>query len=180
MLPRTRAASDKMQGQPICPALSSSPPHVSLASFRERIVRRREFITLLGSAAAIRPLDARSEHPVERILYFTRSAGYRHDVIPLSKVVLTRLGRKSGVFEVTVTEETSALSIESLKRYAAVKFDVGTADNLIAANREIDAAMTRGGITHTFETYEGDHNGKIAERLETKVMPFFSANLAFK
>ena len=61
-----------------------------------------------------------------------------------------------------------------------MKFDVGTMDNLLAANQQIDAAMTRAGITHTFETYEGDHNGKIAERLETKVLPFFSANLALK
>jgi S-formylglutathione hydrolase len=69
---------------------------------------------------------------------------------------------------------------KNLKRYTAVKFDVGTMDNLIAGNRQIDEAMTKAGITHTFETYEGDHNGKIAERLETKVLPFFSANLAFK
>lgn len=68
----------------------------------------------------------------------------------------------------------------SLKRYTALKFDVGTLDNLLEPNRQIDAAMTKAGITHTFETYEGDHNGKIAERLETKVLPFFSTNLAFK
>ena len=69
---------------------------------------------------------------------------------------------------------------KNLKRYTAVKFDVGTMDNLIAANRQIDEAMTKAGITHTFETYEGDHNGRIAERLETKVIPFFSTHLAFK
>jgi len=55
------------------------------SGFGERIVRRREFIALLGSATAIRPLGARAERPLERILYFTHSAGYRHDVIPLSK-----------------------------------------------------------------------------------------------
>jgi S-formylglutathione hydrolase FrmB len=69
---------------------------------------------------------------------------------------------------------------KNLKRYTAVKFDVGTMDNLIAANRLIDEAMTKAGIKHVFETYEGDHNGKIAERLETKVLPFFSTHLAFK
>jgi uncharacterized protein len=63
-------------------------------------VRRRDFIALLGSAAAIRPLGARGERPPAHILYFTYSAGYKHDVIPLSKAVLTQLGRNSGVFEV--------------------------------------------------------------------------------
>ena len=83
---------------------------------------RREFMALLGSAAAIRPLGAHAERPLERILYFTYSAGYRHEVIPLSKAILTQLGKDSGVFEVTATEDTSEFSTENLKRYAAVMF----------------------------------------------------------
>src|SRR5258708_26311543 len=88
----------------------------------ESIMRRREFIALLGSAAAIRPLVARAERTLEHILYFTYSAGYRHDVIPLSKAILTQLGRNSGAFEVTATEDTSEFLTENLKRYAAVMF----------------------------------------------------------
>jgi type 1 glutamine amidotransferase len=88
----------------------------------EEIVRRREFIALLGSAAAIRPLGAHAERPPARILYFTYSAGYRHDVIPLSRAVLMQLGSRSGAFEVTATEDTSEFSSENLDRYAAVMF----------------------------------------------------------
>src|SRR5580704_18040791 len=44
------------------------------------------------------------------------------DVIPLSKAILTQLGRNSGVFEVTATEDTSVFLTENLKRYAAVMF----------------------------------------------------------
>jgi type 1 glutamine amidotransferase len=85
-------------------------------------VRRREFIALLAGAAAIRPHRVRAERPPARILYFTYSAGYRHDVIPLSKTILTRLGTDSGAFEVTATEDIADFSAENLERYAAIMF----------------------------------------------------------
>jgi len=76
----------------------------------------------LGSAAAVRPLGARAENPIERILYFTYSAGYRHDVLTLSTAILTQLGKNSGAFEVTATEDPSEFSPENLDRYSAVMF----------------------------------------------------------
>ena len=103
----------------ICAKLLSTHGWLGLA---EGIVRRRDFIALLGGAAAIRPLGAHAERPPARILYFTYSAGYRHDVIPLSKAILAQLGSSSGVFEVTATEDTSEFSAENLERYAAVMF----------------------------------------------------------
>src|SRR6478735_8100918 len=86
------------------------------------MVTRREFIALVSSAAAIRPIGARAERQPERVLYFTYSAGYRHDVIPLSREILTQLGKNSGAFEVIATEDLSEFSPANLERYAAVMF----------------------------------------------------------
>src|SRR4051812_43447421 len=91
-------------------------------AFVEGIVRRREFIALLGGAAAIGPFGGHAERPPARILYFTYSAGYRHDVLQLSKSILIKLGSNSGAFEVTATEDASEFSDENLERYAAVMF----------------------------------------------------------
>jgi uncharacterized protein len=82
-------------------------------------MRRREFFTLVGGVAAS-PLVEQAQLP--RILYFTHSAGYRHEVIPLSKTILTQLGKDSGAFEVAATEDTSEIATENLRRYAAVVF----------------------------------------------------------
>ncbi|HVZ22761.1 MAG TPA: alpha/beta fold hydrolase [Vicinamibacterales bacterium] len=68
---------------------------------------------------------------------------------------------------------------DNLRRYRGVRFDVGTSDNLLAANKQVDAAMFAAKIPHQFVTYPGDHNSRIAERIETEVLPFFSFTLAF-
>jgi len=82
-------------------------------------MRRRKFFTLVGGVA-VSPLVEQAHLP--RILYFTHSAGYRHEVIPLSKTILTQLGKDSGAFEVAATEDTSEITTENLRRYAAVVF----------------------------------------------------------
>jgi enterochelin esterase-like enzyme len=65
----------------------------------------------------------------------------------------------------------------NLKQYGAIAIDVGTQDGLLGNNQELDREFTDAGIPHTFETYEGDHMNRIQQRIETKVLPFFSAHL---
>ena len=65
----------------------------------------------------------------------------------------------------------------SLKRLKAFQFDVGLEDGLLGVNRQLDALLTQAGIVHRFETYDGNHNNKVFERIETRVLPFFSMNL---
>jgi hypothetical protein len=70
--------------------------------------------------------------------------------------------------------------VTNLKKYHAIVGDVGLQDGLAGQNRQLYQMMTDFGIMHTFETYEGDHTNKIPERIETKVLPFFSKSLAAK
>jgi len=55
--------------------------------------------------------------------------------------------------------------------------EVGTEDGLAAANRQMDQIFTDFGITHTFETDDGDHTNRVVDRIEQQVLPFFSKNL---
>ena len=70
--------------------------------------------------------------------------------------------------------------IPNLKMYHAIAMEVGTKDNLMATNKELEQTFTRFGVMHTYEEYEGDHTNKVFERIEQKVLPFFSNNLSFE
>ncbi len=69
--------------------------------------------------------------------------------------------------------------VTNLKQAHAIALDVGTKDTLLASIEDLDARLTRFGVLHTFETYDGNHISGIQDRLEKKVIPFFSANLFF-
>jgi type 1 glutamine amidotransferase len=57
-----------------------------------------------------------------RLLYLTHTAGFRHDVLPLSHQVVRDLAKSSDAFDVTVTEDCSAISESGLRGYDAVFF----------------------------------------------------------
>jgi enterochelin esterase-like enzyme len=67
----------------------------------------------------------------------------------------------------------------NLKKYQAIAADVGLQDSLRATNMQLDQMMSDLGLVHSFETYEGDHTSRVPQRIEEKVLPFFSNNLAF-
>jgi len=69
--------------------------------------------------------------------------------------------------------------LTNLKKYHSIGLEVGTQDGLAASNRQLDQSFTTFKIIHTFETYEGDHTNRVPERIEQKVLPFFSNNLSF-
>jgi enterochelin esterase-like enzyme len=67
---------------------------------------------------------------------------------------------------------------DNLKKYYAVAIEIGTADTLLASNKQLHDTMTKLRIPHHYEEYEGDHTNRVRERIERNVLPFFSKNLA--
>ena len=71
--------------------------------------------------------------------------------------------------------------VVNIKRLKAFAFDAGTRDEGIAASiKTLDAELNKYGIKHSFEIYEGDHINRVAERIEKKMLAFFSENLSFQ
>jgi enterochelin esterase-like enzyme len=68
--------------------------------------------------------------------------------------------------------------LASLNTYYSIAVEIGTMDPLLASNRQLNEAMTRLRIPHSYEEYEGDHTNKVGERIERNVLVFFSKNLA--
>jgi enterochelin esterase-like enzyme len=69
--------------------------------------------------------------------------------------------------------------VPNLERYRAIAIDVGDSDPLGADNFRLDSALTRLGIEHEFEEYEGDHMNRVGERFQDHVLPFFSREFDF-
>jgi len=71
--------------------------------------------------------------------------------------------------------------IPSLRRFDAIAIDAGDKDFGIEGTvRTLDRILNDYDIAHVSEIYDGDHVNRIDERVASKVLPFFSAHLAFK
>jgi S-formylglutathione hydrolase FrmB len=68
--------------------------------------------------------------------------------------------------------------VGNLKRYSGIGMDVGLQDGLSTSNEQLAKRLQAYGIAASFETYEGDHVNRIAERVEQHVLPYFSEHLA--
>jgi uncharacterized protein len=77
----------------------------------------------LGLIFALAPagISSRAEERPASVLYFTHSAGYRHEVIPVSQAILKEIAA-SARFVVTASEDVSIFTPENLRRFGAVMF----------------------------------------------------------
>jgi S-formylglutathione hydrolase FrmB len=69
--------------------------------------------------------------------------------------------------------------LTNMAKYDAIGMEVGLKDTLLGSNQEMDRALTRQGVEHTFQTFDGAHSDRLAERIEQAVLPFFSEHLKF-
>jgi S-formylglutathione hydrolase FrmB len=130
------------------------------------------------------PADAKGNRGAQGTL--ARAAAWAPN--PAKPPLYLDLPTKDGRVVAAVAEKFAANSpvamldqyVPNLKKYNAIALDIGLQDGLITSNRVMVEALTRFGIAHTFETYEGDHNNRIPQRLEEKVLPFFSRHLSFE
>ncbi|CDF78999.1 carbohydrate esterase (CE1) [Formosa agariphila KMM 3901] len=71
--------------------------------------------------------------------------------------------------------------IDNLKTYKAIAIDAGTDDTAIfEASNKLHTLLSNHQVEHTYESYKGDHTNKIADRITTKTLPFFSEHLKFE
>jgi uncharacterized protein len=76
---------------------------------------------LLRLAVLLAALTAQAS-AARQILFVTHSAGFRHDSIPVAVRALEDIGRRTGAFAVTATEDLSRISVAGLAPYDAVFF----------------------------------------------------------
>jgi len=71
--------------------------------------------------------------------------------------------------------------LPSLRKYKAIALDAGDMDEPIATTvRGFGQLLESYHIPHTAEIYSGNHVNHVMDRVEQKMMPFFSANLSEK
>lgn len=71
----------------------------------------------------------------------------------------------------------------NLLKLQGIYIDYGVQEefsHIPAGSLALSRELSEHGIPHTFEVYQGDHNARIPERLETRVLPFFSRVLKFE
>ena len=71
--------------------------------------------------------------------------------------------------------------IHNLRELKAIGMDAGLQDyGISGATKKLHELLEAYGIPHFYESYEGDHLNRIAERIRTKTLPFFSEHLVFE
>jgi S-formylglutathione hydrolase len=139
-----------------------------------------------GGAPAAQKADDKGKGPRMGKAQSAQAAAWAPN--PMNPPQFFDLPEKDGEFRPLIAAKWVANSplvmvdqyVPNLRKYRAIAMDVGLQDPLLQNNKDLDQALTRLEVTHTFETYEGTHTSRVKERFAAKVLPFFSANLTEK
>jgi type 1 glutamine amidotransferase len=99
-------------------------------------MQKRILTAFFIAAAAL--LGTAAKHK-QKILVFSKTAGYRHGSIGPGKLAIMALGKENG-FEVDTTEDASAFTDKNLAQYGAIVF-LSTTGNVLDSMQEL--AMER-------------------------------------
>ncbi|MCK7557757.1 ThuA domain-containing protein [Chitinophaga sedimenti] len=80
-----------------------------------------------------------------KVLVFSKTAGFRHDAIPVGKLAMLKLGADNG-FAVDTTEDAGKFTYDNLKQYASIVFLSTTGDILNDAQQAaMEQYIRKGG-----------------------------------
>jgi enterochelin esterase-like enzyme len=84
-----------------------------------------------------------------------------------------------GAYEVSSREDGSALAwlVKKKGSLPPLRFDCGTKDSLLGANRELHKALLDQGILHTYQEHEGEHNFEYWEKRLPDTLQFVNGLL---
>lgn len=98
----------------------------------------------LSAGSGLAPGPAPASAAGERVLLFSKTAGFRHDSIPAAIAAFQSLGDANG-FAVDATEDAASFTPANLSRYRAVVFLLTTGDVLDGAQQNALMGYVRAG-----------------------------------
>jgi enterochelin esterase-like enzyme len=126
----------------------------------------RKMVKMIGCAAAFTPNPNRPPFYVDFQYKLTEGK-----VLPIDTV-----WRKWLAYDPVALVSSRETNLPQLH---GIRFDCGQSDHLVSDNRAFARELTEAGISHEFEEYEGNHINRIRERIETRLLPYFSNILEF-
>jgi hypothetical protein len=134
----TKTAPAPAAAAPIKPPAADAPKKDAPAAALPQGVTAEELQNVTQALASVKALARPSQ--ARKVLVLSLTKGNRHNHIPLSAAAFEMLGRKTGAFEATLTEDIAAFAPENLKGFDAVLFNSSTGE-IFAGRDDLLAAL---------------------------------------
>ncbi len=125
---------------------------------------KQDFLTkvMIGAAAAFSP------NPKNPPFYGNLTCEFDGDTISINGYAKARQLANTPSF-------MADQYISNLQQLTAISFCAGIKEKVIKVQcKYFSETLTRINVEHSFEIFDGGHNDKVNERIQTKILPFFS------